>query len=162
MSRAPPAVAQPLIRYIVSLMELEQILARSAAHEAVKAAVRELAANPYGLAVSRAALAATRPAPAVKVLRVLTQLLDAEPTLRVRRVRLDATSGCGDFTGLLRVDADDHRVEYAFTWDCHWRATEAGLVDPWGYPDQTRAAQQFGWRCFARWELRARTPLAAA
>ncbi|HVE78186.1 MAG TPA: hypothetical protein VNA89_04975 [Gemmatimonadaceae bacterium] len=143
-------------------MELEQILARSAADDAVKAAVRELAANPCGLATSRAAVAAARPAPAVKVLRVLTQLLHAEPALRVRRVRLDATSGCGDFTGILRVDADDERAEYAFSWDCRWRAAEAGLLDPWGYPDQTRAAQQFGWRCFARWELRARSPLAAA
>jgi hypothetical protein len=137
-------------------MELEDILDRSAAHDALKAAMRDLATSPYGHALPAAVVVVARPVPAVKVLRLLTQLLHAEPALRVRRVRVDAMSGCSDFTGILRVDADGETTEFAFSWDCRWRASEEGLLDPWGYPDQILAAQRFGWRCFAHWERRTR------
>ena len=39
-----------------------------------------------------------------------------------------------------------------FHWDCKWRAQQEGWVDYFGFPDQIRAAREFGWRCFERWE----------
>ncbi len=45
-------------------------------------------------------------APRVKVLRLLHQLLDAEPELAVERVAIDARSGCSDFTGTITVQAE--------------------------------------------------------
>jgi len=142
------------------MRSLNDLLADSAADEAFKVAVRELNAQPYGLALPSSLIAAARPAPAIKVLRVIAQLLDAEPRLAVRRVRVDALSGCADFTGTLRVETEVDTREYAFSWDCRWRAEAEGLIDPWGYPDQVRAAQLYGWQCFARWELRASRPRA--
>ena len=35
------------------------------------------------------------------------------------------------------------------------------MVDQWGYPDQGRAAREFGWRCFSQWQARPARTLAA-
>ena len=97
-------------------------------------------------------IAVTRPAPRVKVVRVLTQLLHAEPELAIESVTIDAWSGCSDFRGSLVVDAHNgERRTFEFVWDCHWRAIEEGWTDPFGLPDQIRAAREFGHRCFERW-----------
>lgn len=92
-------------------------------------------------------------APRVKVERVLTQLLHAQPTLVVTRVKLSARSGCSDFSGELVAYTDDeteHR--FAFSWCCSWRAEQEGWRDCFGFWDQMRAAREFGWQCFQRWE----------
>ena len=34
-----------------------------------------------------------------------------------------------------------------------WRAEQQGWVDAFGFPDQIRAADEFGWNCFHRWQL---------
>lgn len=93
-----------------------------------------------------------RRAPRVKVERVLTQLLSDQPGLPVERVRLTVWSGCSDFTGeIVAVTADaEHR--FAFTWCCAWKAEQEGWKDCFGFWDQARAAREFGWRCFARWD----------
>ena len=105
----------------------------------------------------------SRPAPRVKVVRVLTQLLHAEPDLVVERVTIDAWSGCSDFRGTLVVDANGgERRTFDFVWDCHWRAVEEGWTDAFGLPDQIRAAREFGWRCFERWQERKGSPVGAA
>jgi hypothetical protein len=105
-------------------------------------------------AAGRAAplVAVVRPAPRVKVLRVLSQLLYAEPGLRVGRVVVDAVAGCCDFRGSLVAFDGVLAHAWQFRWDCRWRAEQAGLYDRWGSPDQSRAAREFTWRCFARWE----------
>ena len=41
---------------------------------------------------------------------------------------------------------------FAFTWCCAWRARELGWKDCFGFWDQTRAAREYDWRCFERWE----------
>lgn len=92
-----------------------------------------------------------RPAPRLKVLRLLAQLLHAEPTLCASRVRVTAFSGCADFRGTIEVECEDGTHHWRFRWDCRWRAAEEGYVDDWGVPDQVRAAREFGWRCFAEW-----------
>jgi hypothetical protein len=92
-------------------------------------------------------------APRVKVERVLTQLLNAESALPIERVQLVGRSGCSDFIGEMTVTAVDgatHRITFA--WDCRWRAEQEGWTDCFGFPDQIRAAREFGWDCFHRWE----------
>ena len=108
----------------------------------------------FAYAAGRAAplVAVVRPAPRVKVLRVLFQLLHAEPALPVRRVVVDAVAGCCDFRGSLVAFDGDVAHAWHFRWDCRWRAEQAGLYDRWGSPDQSRAAREFAWRCFERWE----------
>ncbi len=91
-------------------------------------------------------------APRVKVERVLTQLFHAHPELAVERVRLRAQSGCSDFSGELTVFAHDAEHRFEFTWCCAWRAEQQGWRDCFGFWDQARAAREFGWRCFSRWE----------
>ena len=91
-------------------------------------------------------------APRVKVERVLTQLLHAHPDLPVERVRVRGRSGCSDFTGEVIVFASDAEHRFAFTWCCSWRAQQEGWRDCFGFWDQSRAAREFGFQCFSRWE----------
>jgi hypothetical protein len=90
-------------------------------------------------------------APRVKVLRVLTQLLHAEPMLSLERVRIDGVSGCADYRGTVTAIACDGERAFTFVWDCSWRAAAEGWLDRHGLPDQARAAREFGWQCFAAW-----------
>ncbi len=90
--------------------------------------------------------------PRVKVERLLTQLLHANPELPIERVHVRARSGCSDFSGELLAVAGDAEHRFAFTWCCSWRAQQQGWKDCFGFWDQTRAAREFGWRCFERWE----------
>jgi hypothetical protein len=91
-------------------------------------------------------------APRVKVERVLTQLLHAHPELPVERVHVHARSGCSDFTGELVVTTGEAEHRFAFTWCCAWRAEQEGWRDCFGFWDQARAAREYGFRCFSRWE----------
>jgi hypothetical protein len=38
-----------------------------------------------------------------------------------------------------------------FYWDCKWKAQEQGWTDYFGFPDQMRAAREFGYDCFRSW-----------
>ena len=91
-------------------------------------------------------------APRVKVERVLAQLLHAHPALPVERIRLKATSGCSDFTGVLVAWVGEQEHHYRFSWCCSWKAEQAGWRDCFGFWDQARAAREFGWDCFQQWE----------
>lgn len=90
--------------------------------------------------------------PRVKAERVLTQLLHAHPDLAIDRVVLYGQSGCSDFTGELTVFAGDEEHRIAFVWCCAWRAEQEGWKDYFGFWDQARAAREYGWQCFQRWE----------
>jgi hypothetical protein len=130
-----------------TMPELLPYLEAAAAHPDFK---REVLDFVHGGSATRIELRGY--APRVKVERVLTQLLHAHPELRVERVTVTARSGCSDFTGeILAYDGETvHR--FAFTWCCAWRARELGWKECFGFWDQTRAAREFGWRCFERWE----------
>lgn len=91
-------------------------------------------------------------APRVKIERLLTQLFHAYPQLEVERVRVRGRSGCSDFSGEMTVFAKDGEHHIAFTWCCAWRAQQEGWRDCFGFWDQARAAREFGFRCFSRWE----------
>jgi hypothetical protein len=91
--------------------------------------------------------------PRVKVLRAVAQLLHSEPGLAVERVHVTAVSGCADFIGtLVATDSSGEMHSFAFAWDCEWKARQLGYTDGFGFPDQIRAAQEFGWQCFSRWD----------
>ena len=92
--------------------------------------------------------------PSVKVRRLLTQLLNAEAGLEIDQVIIRATSGCSDFAGSVHVETKSGPQVFDFVWDCRWRAQSEGWVDYFGFPDQSRAAQEFDWQCFQRWERR--------
>jgi hypothetical protein len=92
-----------------------------------------------------------RHAPRIKVLRVLAQLLSAQPELEIEHVLIDAWSGCSDFRGVIVVATRDSVHGFRFRWDCSWRAEQEGWFDAFQLPDQIRAAQEFGWRCFSEW-----------
>jgi hypothetical protein len=92
--------------------------------------------------------------PHVKVRRVLAQLLAAEPGLEIERVVIRGMSGCSDFVGSVAVETTTGPAVFDFAWDCRWRAQSEGFVDYFGFPDQSRAAQEFDWQCFRQWERR--------
>lgn len=127
-------------------MELLAFLEQSRATDAFKADVRAFLVHQPAPRV-----ATVRLAPRVKVARVLTQLLAAEPDLVVERVRVDAVSGCSDFRGTLTVEAEGEVRVFDFAWCCQWRADAEGWRDAFGFPDQIRAAREFDWRCFEAW-----------
>lgn len=142
-------------------MSLLPLLDRCAASEQLKLAMRSLVAQPWGNAQSCDTLVCRRGMPAVKVERVLTQLLTELPSARITRVEIDARSGCSDFSGQLTVHTDDSARVFDFVWDCRWRAAHEGWTDHWGEPDQIRAAREFGWRCFSVWSERPAVSAAA-
>lgn len=127
--------------------DLEPMLRASRATPAFR---NDLAA--YAMRQPATRVQAAPMSPRVKVLRVIAQLLHAEPTLAIDRVDVRAVSGCADFAGTVTVtDADGAATEFGFEWNCEWKAQQLGYVDHFGFPDQIRAAQEFGWQCFKSW-----------
>jgi hypothetical protein len=92
--------------------------------------------------------------PRIKVQRLLTQLLHAEPALEIEHVVIRGSSGCSDFVGSIDVQTSTGAHVFDFAWCCRWRAEREGFVDYFGFPDQMRAAQEFGWQCFKQWDRR--------
>ncbi|HEV7703608.1 MAG TPA: hypothetical protein VGO46_04910 [Gemmatimonadaceae bacterium] len=128
-------------------MHLTNILDDSAATSEFKAAVlsvRERVRSPL--------VTSARPVPHVKIVRLLTHLLDAERELEIASVRIHADSGCSDLTGVIDVVCGDGMRRFSFAWDCAWRASELGWTDCFGFPDQMRAAREYDWRCFKSWQ----------
>jgi hypothetical protein len=122
-------------------------LEAAAAHPELKA---EVLAFLGGASTTRVQLDGH--APRVKVERVLTQLFAAPPELEIQQVRVQGRSGCSDFVGSLTAITPESEHHFEFTWCCAWRAEQEGWRDCFGFWDQMRAAREFGWRCFSRWE----------
>ena len=129
------------------MIDLEHILAKSRATETFKNAVRRYFEDGFAERVRVEGFA-----PRIKVRRLLTHMLAAEPHLPIEHVTLCGRSGCSDFVGTVHVHTTHGPRVYAFTWDCRWRAEQEGWTDCFGLPDQIRAAQEFDWQCFERWE----------
>ncbi len=128
-------------------MNLEPLLAASRATDEFKDSVRQYSTDGKAPLVESVGFA-----PQVKVMRVLAQLLDAERALRLEQVRIIGSAGCSDFRGSLEAHADGVVREWRFVWCCRWRALKAGWVDCFGFPDQARAATEFGYQCFETWQ----------
>jgi hypothetical protein len=129
-------------------MSLHHLLQRCRATDAFRAALIEFqrSGQPGPL------LQFERYSPPVKVERTLTRLLEAYPELEIERVELHGSSGCEFFRGHLIVHAGDQPRRIRFHWDCRWRAQQQGWTDYFGFPDQARAAREFGHDCFRQWE----------
>ena len=84
--------------------------------------------------------------------RVLTQVLATEPQLPIERIAVRARYGCSDFVGTVQIQTASETRVYEFIWDCRWRAEQEGWTDCFGFPDQIRAADEFGWNCFHHWQ----------
>jgi hypothetical protein len=131
------------------LTDLDQLLAESSAAESFKVSVRRFCAG--GGSSDRIRIDGF--APSIKIKRVLAHMLSAEPHLAVEHVTVRGRSGCSDFVGTLKVHTSSGTHVYEFVWDCRWRAEQEGWVDYFGFPDQIRAAREYDWRCFERWEV---------
>jgi hypothetical protein len=129
------------------LSELEQILATSRAAEPFKNDVRSFLA---GAGVERIRVDGF--APPVKVKRLLAHILATESHLPIEQISLRGRSGCSDFVGTVALQTASETHVYEFVWDCRWRAEQEGWKDCFGFPDQIRAAREYDWRCFERWE----------
>jgi hypothetical protein len=128
-------------------MNLEPLLAASGATDDFKESVRQYSTHGKAPLVQVPGFA-----PPIKVLRVLAQLLDVAPTLRLERVRVDGYAGCSDFRGFVEAYANGVVRQWHFVWCCRWRAVNEGWVDCFGFPDQIRAAREYGYRCFETWK----------
>ena len=129
------------------MTEIEQILALSRAAEPFKTAVRS-----YHSGCGGEHIRVDGYAPSVKVKRLLTHILAAEPHLAIERITLRGRSGCSDFVGTVKVHTATETRTFEFVWDCRWRAEQLGWTDCFGFPDQIRAAREYDWQCFERWE----------
>jgi hypothetical protein len=124
-----------------------QILSRSCATDRFKADLLAFSSRAESPSISLA-----RTVPRIKVIRLINQLLHAHPEWVVDRLHIDARSGCSDFVGTVTVEGGGESRVVEFAWDCRWRAEQQGWVDAYGFPDQIRAADEFGWNCFHRWQ----------
>ena len=129
------------------LTEFEQLLARSRAAETFKTAVRSYCATGGSDRIKVEGFA-----PRIKVRRLLAHMLSVEPHLPIEGIALRGRSGCSDFVGTVRVHTESETRVFEFVWDCRWRAEQEGWTDCFGFPDQIRAAREYDWRCFERWE----------
>ena len=134
-------------------MKIFDLLERSGATEpfrhAVTAFVRD--GRPAGR------IAFNRECPPVKVERTLTKVLVEYPHLEIESIEIRGRSGCEYFRGDLTVRTSGGEQQVEFHWDCKWRAEQSGWHDYFGFPDQIRAAREYDWRCFLRWEAVRRT-----
>ena len=124
-----------------------QILTRSCATDRFKADVIAFASR-----ADAASITLVRMVPRIKVIRLINQLLHAHPEWAVERLHVDARSGCSDFVGTVVVEGGGQARRIEFAWDCRWRAEQQGWKDAFGFPDQIRAADEFGWNCFHHWQ----------
>ena len=123
-----------------------QILSRSCASDRFKTDVVAFASRAEAPSITL-----TRNAPRIKVIRLINHLLHVHPEWAIERLQIDARSGCSDFVGTVVVEGAGEARAFEFAWDCRWRAEQQGWVDAFGFPDQIRAADEFGWNCFQRW-----------
>jgi hypothetical protein len=129
-------------------MDLQTFLQRSAATEPFREAVGRFLRD--GRPCERVAF--NHPSPAVKVERTLAKVLEAYDDLPVERVEIRAVTGCEFFRGTAVIHAAGEERRVDFDWDCRWRAEQEGWHDYFGFPDQGRAAREFGYDCFRKWE----------
>jgi hypothetical protein len=120
---------------------LQELLDQSRASDAFKKAVRDLAEGRRSPQIRT-----NRGAPTIKVLRFLQKLLEIYPDEAITEVEINGRSGCSEFHGEAVVYPSGRRIR--FWWDCSWKAEQEGMSTWWGSPDQTKAAQVFGYQCF--------------
>jgi hypothetical protein len=129
--------------------ELDMLLRQSAVAEEFRQAVLRFFASGEAEQIQL-----LRHGPRVKVERLLKQVLSQLAGVAIERIAINGRSGCSDFAGTVEVQAAGTSRVIDFQWCCRWRAEEQGWTDYFGFPDQGRAAREYDWRCFRRWEER--------
>jgi hypothetical protein len=135
-------------------MNLSDLLDRSAAAPEFRDAVARFLQEGR----PNARVAFPSGAPPVKVERTLVKLLVEYPEHPVESIEIAARSGCESFQGVLTVHGGEEARRVEFHWDCRWRAEQEGWKDWFGFPDQARAAREFGWDCFRAWTVSEMAP----
>jgi hypothetical protein len=84
--------------------------------------------------------------------RTLAKVMVEYPDLPIESIEVRGSSGCEFYRGtaVIRTAGEERHVR--FHWDCKWRAEQQGWTDYFGFPDQTRAAREFGYDCFRSWQ----------
>ena len=125
--------------------KLDQLLSNSNATSTFKEAVRCYVAGKQSPLIQHPS-----GVPPIKVVRVLMKLLEEFGDERITDVQIQGMSSCSAFHGTL-IFGPNHS-EVRFNWDCGWKAEQEGLTTWYGAPDQTKAAQTFGYQCFETFE----------
>ncbi|PKO15596.1 hypothetical protein CVU37_12245 [candidate division BRC1 bacterium HGW-BRC1-1] len=125
--------------------DLEILIDQSSATVEFKEAVRGLEKGTTSPLIKT-----NKSAPHVKVMRVIAKLLEAEPELQISEIELRGASSCSGFRGDLKINGGEVVID--FNWDCAWRAEQEGWRDAFGYVDQGKAARQFGYQCFEKFD----------
>lgn len=94
-----------------------------------------------------------RLSPPVKVERTVTKVMVEYPALAIESIEVRGSSGCEFYRGTAIIRTADEERHVRFHWDCKWKAEQQGWTDYFGFPDQARAAREFGWDCFRTWEV---------
>lgn len=128
-------------------MTLPDLLDRSAATPAFREAVARFLQDGR----PSEAVAFDYGSPPVKVERTLIRALIEYPSHPIESIEVRGRSGCESFRGELTVRGGGEARRVSFHWDCRWRAEQEGWRDWFGFPDQARAAREFGWDCFRHW-----------
>ena len=142
---------------------LEELLGASRAAPGFKEAVRAFAtgsdqgpAKVPDSAKVQDRIEYNHASPPVKVLRFIMKLLEECPDRAIESVGLEAVSSCSTFNGQATIQtATSHPGELCveFVWDCAWRARQMGWKDPFGDPDQIRAAEIYSYQCFRLFKI---------
>ena len=125
-------------------MTILEYLKRSAATEEFRAAIADFVRTGRSSQTVRFGYGC----PAVKVERTITKVLEEYPELPLESIEVEGSSGCEFFRGTATLRAAGEQRRVRFWWDCKWKAQEQGWTDWFGFPDQTRAAREFGHDCF--------------
>lgn len=126
--------------------ELQTLLDASKAENTFKQAVLNFAGG-----VDSDLIKISPSSPQIKVLRVVMKLLEMFPHEVITNVRVEGTSSCSGYRGMVIFGPEGKRAE--FYWNCYWKAQQEGLKTWYGQPDQGKAAQKFGYQCFEIFEV---------
>lgn len=124
----------------------DELLEKSAATESFRAALKDFESNHQ----RNETINFGSGNPPVKVLRVVSGILENFPDLEIETVEVNGRSGCSDYRGTAIVNGE---TKIDFVWDCAWKAQQLGWTDFFGNPDQIRAARTYGYQCFERMEI---------
>lgn len=131
----------------IKVYNLDELLDASQAMPEFKEAVRDLSEGEHQDRIDY-----NWGAPPLKVMRVIMKILESCPREPIERVQLKGTSGCSDFTGTAIIEPGPIHID--FEWDCSWRAAQLGWKDFFGDPDQIRAAHEYDYQCFKRFDVK--------
>ena len=128
--------------------KLEELLEASQATAEFKQAATNLDAGKQQSLISF-----PKDNPPVKVRRLICKLMEEQPELAIEKIEIKAVAGCSNYLGQAVISPGPLTVD--FEWCCRWRAEEEQWTDIMGNPDQIRAAREFDYQCFQKFDISA-------